>query len=373
MKPGTHGAAWRPAGLLAAALLASCLTTAGQPVRCLAASIIEGKIAYRGNPLAGAVVSLYVNISGGFQGKPDYAAGPTKEDGLFKIEVPKGSYYLIARKSVKEVSEKLAPGDLYAYYGGNPVVAGVDETLNIGINCNEIVDVGAPRLPGGTGIKGYVFADGKPLEKARVTLYQDGESIFRGMGYASMLTARDGAFIFNLESGTYYVVARKRSGEDKFGPLAVGDLFAYAQDNPVEVKNGVFTVISMNTVAKLAKAKAGAELTLGGTAKAADTTLQGKVVDSTGKSVAGLYVCAYRDSMMTAKPDFISKLTGADGAYEVRFFEGGQYFIAARSVLGGPVEKGGWLGSYAGSEDHSLTLKTGEKMQGIDITVAQVD
>jgi hypothetical protein len=336
--------------------------------------LVKGKVNYQGKPLGGAVVYLYSDYKGGFKGKPDFQAGPTGADGVFEAAVPGGRYYLIARKSLGG-GDELKPGDFYSYYGGNPVVVGGGETINIGVNCSPIIDAGERYKSGGVGIRGKVYADGKPLERARVTLYQDGDTIFRGIGYASVLTSKDGDFSFNLEPGTYYVVTRKRAGEDRMGPLGEGDSFGFAADNPVEVKEGTFTVISINAVTKLiSKVKAGGqEVTLGGTVKAGETVIEGVVKGKDGAPVPGVYASAYRDSMMTQKPDFISKVTGPDGTYSISLSEGGEYFVGARDTIGGPAEKGDLLGRYAGSEDHSVAIKTGEKLKGIDVTVEPVE
>lgn len=336
-------------------------------------AVIKGKVNFQGKPLEGAFVYLYSKYDGGFTGKADFQAGPTGKDGAFEVKAAKGRYYLVAKKFVKGKEGVLAPGDFYSYYGGNPVVAAEGDTINIGINCSPIVDMGVKAKAGGTGIRGRVFADGKPLDRARITLYQDGETIFRGIGYASVLTNKDGDFAFNLDEGSYYVVARKRAGEDKMGPLGEGDFFGFAHENPVPVKKDSFTVISISLVNKLVKVKEGGqEVTLGGTVKAGETVVEGAVVDKEGKPVAGVYASAYRDSMMTQKPDFISRITSADGKYVINLSEGGEYFIGARNTIGGPAEKGDLLGRYAGSEDHSVKLKTGEKLKGIDITVETV-
>lgn len=336
--------------------------------------VVKGKVNYQGKPLDGASVYLYSDYKGGFRGKADFQAGPTAADGVFEASVSPGKYYIIARKSVKGNKEGLLPGDFYAFYGGNPVMVGAGETIHIGINCAPIIETGAKFVTGGTGIRGKVYSDGVPLDRARVTLYQDGETIFRGIGYASMLTNGKGEFSFTLEPGVYYVVARKRAGEDRMGPLAAGDMFAYAQDNPVEVGDGKYTVISMNAVTKLIKVKEGGqEVTLGGTVKAGETAIEGTVMDKSGKPAQGVYASAYRDSMMTQKPDFISTVTGPDGKYVITLSDGGEYFIGARNTIGGPAEKGDLLGRYSGSEDHSVKIKTGDKLKGIDITVEPVE
>jgi hypothetical protein len=335
---------------------------------------VKGKVNAQGKALAGAVVSFYSGYEGGFHGKPAFESKPTGDDGLFEVNLPKGRYYVLARKLVNGTSAAVKPGDHFAYYGGNPVVVGEGESIAIGINCSEVIDVGARKQAGGTGIRGKVLADGKPLDRARVTLYQDGETIFRGIGYASGLTNAKGEFSFNLEPGSYYVVARKRAGDDKMGPLGGGDYFGYAHDNPVGVDKDGYTVISISAVNKLVKVKEGGEgVTLGGTVKAGETMISGVVRDKGGKPVKGVYAAAYRDAMMTQKPDFISLRTGADGAYAIQLSGGGEYFVGARNTIGGPAEKGDLLGKYDGNEDHAVRLKDGDKVKSIDIVVEVVE
>jgi len=334
---------------------------------------VRGKVTSQGKPLVGARVYLYRSYEGGFRGAADYTAGPTGPDGLFEMSPAKGRYFVTAHKSSRGTGATIEPGDEYAYYGGNPVTLGAGDTINLGINCSPIIDVGEKFAPGGTGIRGHVFLDGKPLDRARVTLYQDGETIFRGIGYASILTDGSGEFSFNLEEGKYYVVARKRTGADKMGPLGEGGVFGFAHDNPVEVQKDRFTVISLNTSTKLVKIKEGGQdITLGGTVKAGGTVIAGVVRGRAGKPVAGIFASAYRDPMMTQKPDFIS-VTNPDGSYAIDLSEGGEYFIGARNTMGGPPERGELLGRYAGTEDHSVRVKSGEKLQGIDIVVDPVE
>jgi len=360
-------------GLLLFVLAAAVFIAAPGIGICGDTGTIKGKVNFQGKPLGGAFVFLYSDYDSGFTGKPDYQAGPTADDGVFEVQAAPGSYFLIARKPVDGTLEAPAPGDYYAFYGGNPVVAEADEQINIGINCSPILPVDKLHIEGGTGIRGKVFADGKPVDRARVTLYQDGDTIFRGIGYASVLTSPGGDFAFSLAPGKYYVVARKRMGDDRMGPLSEGDLFAFEDKNPVEVVDGSYTVIAMNAVNKLVKVKEkGQAVTLGGTVKAGETTISGTVKDKDGKPVAGVYVSAFRDSMMIYKPDFISGITGEDGKYTITLSEGGEYFIAGRNTIGGPAEKGDLLGRYAGNEDHSVVIKDGEKVKGIDIVVETV-
>ena len=163
-------------------------------------------------------------------------------------------------------------------------------------------------------------------------------------------------------------------GDDKMGPLGGGDFFGFAHDNPIKVEKDGYTVASIHSVNKLVKVKEGGqEVTLGGTVKSGETVIEGVVRGRDGKPVPGVYANAYRDPMMTQKPDFISVKTGPDGAYVIHFAEGGEYFVGARNTIGGPAEKGDLLGKYDGNEDHSVKIRTGEKRKGIDIVVEAVE
>lgn len=350
-----------------AAVLATALATMlAAPPPGLCTGILKGKAVYRDAPATGVVVSAFTDHAAGFSGTPSRLA-VTGADGTFALELPAGRYFLVANRP----EAKEAPR-LFAYYGGNPVTVTEKTAMEIGINCGAVMPVAEKSLPGGTGIRGKVWADGNPLSGARVTLYQDGESIYRGMGQASAMTSARGEFAFNLEPGIYFVVARKRSGAGTFGPMAVGDFFAYAPDNPLEVVADRYTVVSLTAVAKGAKGGEGEEeMTISGTVKGGETVIEGQVRDAGGKPVAGLWVAAYRDSMMISRPDFVAR-SKADGTFAISLPGGGDYYVGARDTLGGPAEKGSLMGRYAGNEEHLVTIKPGEKLTGVEIVVEMV-
>jgi len=334
---------------------------------------IQGKVSYQEKGLAGAQVLLYDVADERITGEPTYRVAQTAEDGSFTVSVKPGQYFLLAQKFADPANPG-QEGDIFSYYGGNPIVIGDGETINMGVNGTPVLPVEVKSKPGGTGIRGRIYADGKPLPRTRVTLYQDTSTIFRGIGYASVVTNNNGDFAFSLEPGEYYVIARKRMSNDKMGPLSEGDFFGFAHDNPVRVEADHFSMISVNASTKQVKVKQGGQdITLGGTVKAGATTISGVIRDQAGQPVANVYAAAYRDSMMTQKPDFISTPTGPDGSFTITVSEGGEYFVGARNTLGGPAERGDLLGRYAGNEDHMVTIATDEKLTGIDIVVAPVD
>jgi len=354
--------------LLGMLLVASAATT-----NALADGTIHGKVSYQEKGLAGASVLLYAVADERITGAPAYQVEGTAEDGSFEIAVKPGQYFLLARKFADPANPG-REGDVFSYYGGNPIVVGEGETINMGVNGTPILPLEVKSKSGGTGIRGRIYADGKPLARTRVTLYQDTTTIFRGIGYASVVTNDKGDFAFSLEPGEYYVIARKRMSNDKMGPLSEGDFFGFAHDNPVKVEADHFSMVSINASTKQVKVKQGGQdITLGGTVKAGVTTISGVIRDPAGKPVANVYAAAYRDSMMTQKPDFISNPTGPDGSFTISVSEGGEYYVGARNTLGGPAERGDLLGRYAGNEDHMVTIATDEKLTGIDIVVAPVD
>ena len=51
---------------------------------------------------------------------------------------------------------------------------------------------------------------------------------------------------------------------------------------------------------------------------------------------------------------------------------GGRYYAAGRSVIGRPPETGELMGYYDGTEDHSLELKVGDRVDGVGIVVQEV-
>lgn len=337
-----------------------------------AGGTIQGKVSYLETALPGATV-LFYNVAGErVTGPADYLIEKTAADGSFEVLVEAGQYFLLAKKAANPSDPDSV--EIFSYYGGNPVVVGEGETINVGVNGSLVIPLPEQWKEGGPGIRGQVLLDGEPLARARVTLYQDTTTIFRGIGYASVITSDQGRFSFNLEPGNYYVIARKRMDGEKMGPLADGDLFGYAAANPVKVEDGRYSLVQINTSTKHVKVKAGGQnITLGGTVKAGGTTISGVIHDKSGMPVANIFAAAYRDSMMTQKPDFISNPTGADGVYTISLSEGGEYYLGARNTLGGPAEHGDLLGRYAGNEDHVINLKTDEKLTNIDITVDVVE
>ena len=77
-------------------------------------------MAFKEQPVEGACVYIAQNPEGVLSMAPAEAAAVTDPSGAFSIELPKGRYYFAVKKGKGKTS--VEAGDLYCFYGGNPVV-----------------------------------------------------------------------------------------------------------------------------------------------------------------------------------------------------------------------------------------------------------
>jgi hypothetical protein len=169
-----------------------------------------------------------------------------------------------------------------------------------------------------------------------------------------------------LRKGTFFAVARKRETGDLFGPTQIGDRFAYYVRNPITLTEGGETRgIRLDAVRRLSML----EKFEGFPAAEQGIVMRVRVVDGSGKPVAGLRALAYKGSGMTGHPAFVSGKTGADGIAELTVAEEGIYHLLARENLGGPAD-GELYGKYAGTPDHSVKVtREGSAARVVEITV----
>ncbi|HEX9191753.1 MAG TPA: carboxypeptidase-like regulatory domain-containing protein, partial [Candidatus Deferrimicrobiaceae bacterium] len=170
------------------------------------------RVTFREAPLGGVRVEL--------RSAPDEstgaAAGVTGPDGVASLDAPPGRYFLVAQwRGDSDYSRPIAPGDRYAYFGGNPVYVekGGGREFFVGVEEFASPPAGVGEPAAGTGVAGRVAADGAPAEGASVYAYHRTESAFRDLGFAvSAPTAPDGSFVLDLPPGRYYILARRRAG-----------------------------------------------------------------------------------------------------------------------------------------------------------------
>ena len=68
-----------------------------------------------GQPLSGAYVNIYPSHAPNLLGPSSYISSPTTTDGSYKLEVPPGSYYIVARKRASGLATgAISPGDYFS-------------------------------------------------------------------------------------------------------------------------------------------------------------------------------------------------------------------------------------------------------------------
>lgn len=199
-----------------------------------------------GKPLAGAYVNVYPDATSNLLGPSQFISGPTDADGHYLLDVPAGTYYIVARKrTTGEPSGPLAPGDYYSEH--KRIVAEVRSGSLARVDL-EVVPMKAPMFfkknlverKTDTGIRGrLVDANGKPVPGSFAIAYVD-DDLKRLPDYASTLSDGEGRFTIYLpQGGTYFLAARihawdmPRHGE-LYGKLG-GD-----QPQPLQVRKGEF-------------------------------------------------------------------------------------------------------------------------------------
>jgi len=325
------------------------------------AGLVEGRLVYNGEPLAGVAVSAYRGYD--LAAEPLAVSAPSDAEGRYRLELPEGAYALTARDPQR---------GLFAFCGFNPVQVG-SETLWAGLQAVTVhpEQRSAYDSDYAGSLSGVVRHQGEPLADAYVYLYLDAGDDLKGQGYRiSPPTGKDGSFWFDeLPESSYYLVARKRQQGERVGPVRAGDLLGVYAGNPVSVTSAQQTAVIIETVSKLGDDSR--HETLG---RQTDTVLRGRVVDASGKPLAGLHVFAYLDRVIGhQRPAALSPPTGSDGRFELFFPAGGVYYVGAREGYGDSPAPGELFGMYEVQADHGLRIDKGESREGVEIVVEEIE
>ncbi len=321
------------------------------------ATSLKGKTTVSADSVAGVEVVAYPMTTLDFSQTAPYSSGPTQADGQFILDLPKGRYYLLAKGE-----------GLFTYYGRNPVSVpkeGLKDVNLLMLPEGLPGPVNEPRIS--TGVMGIVSADGKLVQGAIITIYPDLSSQLKGMGLGmSAPTDANGFFEVPLPSGTYYLVVRLRQSGQMAGPLRAGDLFGYLPTNPLKLKDGGVASVQIPVIEVPEKVDRHASTLFG------NTRITGSILDAKGRPIKGVRAMLYRDSMMLNRPLYVSQPSAVDGSFVLSFPKGGIYFLAARNELGGTPAPGELYGRYQGSPDHSVRIRTGKVLEGVEIKVEEV-
>jgi len=168
-----------------------------------------------GAPVAGAFVNIYPDTISNLLGPSQFISSPTDAQGRYQIEVPPGTYYVVARKRLSgQPTGPLEPGDFYSEHQRIKVRI---EAGKLAVVDLPVVAMTAPMFfksrvvdrETTTGIHGtLVDQAGKPVMGGFAMAYTDPE-MKRHPDYASTLSDEQGHFTIYLpEGGIYYLAAR---------------------------------------------------------------------------------------------------------------------------------------------------------------------
>ncbi len=201
-----------------------------------------GRVGTGEGPLTGAVIYVYTDLTSDLKGMGLAMTAPTDAQGIFEVQLPPGTYYLVARQRRSGgFAGPLQAGDYIGYYPENPVRVTEGEVIRVAIPMLEVpekVDRLAASLFGQTSIHGRIVdRQGRPVQGVRAFLYDDPQMLNRPL-YVSQPTGEDGTFVLSFpRGGDYYLSARNALG----GAPAPGELFGTydaAADHVVRVETG---------------------------------------------------------------------------------------------------------------------------------------
>ncbi len=317
--------------------------------------VLTGSTRFKGEPLSSGVITALRAEPGGMA----YTT-PVNQDGTYYFDLPAGPYFLTGR-SLDPVSRT----ELFSFLMNNPVQ--LYGHIPVPIILPFVTSTALPRSRPGRGIRGKVFLEGEPVSGAVVVIFLDANGAFHGLPYAKSLPTNDsGEFTLNVGPGKYFILARSRSSGGSYqGPLLKGDLSGYYPHNPVFLKAGESLILDVPVI-PVNRPRGTGSLVPGET-----IVVEGVVTTVTGEPVPGVRVVLYSIPEMLGRPMFVSSPTDESGTYTLEVSRSGKFYAAARSVIGRPPETGELMGFYDGSEDHSLVLKWGGRLKGINITVRE--
>lgn len=294
--------------------------------------------------------------------------GDTLRVGTANFRPETGSYFLTADwRADGDYTRPRRPGDRFAWFGGNPLFVSSESSETFTLMLEEVP---APPVTAqtGTGVYGRVTLDGVPVADAGIYAYAKTGSGFKGDDFLGHTHANaQGEFKLELPPDQYYILARLRPADNSvnIGPLHKGDLLGYNPGNPIVVEQGRLAIAAIPLVQlKMVKTRAEASAMLPG-------IIEGRIVDSNGKPVAGVYAALYSGQNMSGRSMFRSEPTGNDGRFKLSVPLPGNYYLSARSGYGTPVA-GSWFGAWAGNNEHKIAVKFGDMRGDIEIVVGRL-
>lgn len=199
-----------------------------------------------GQPLSGVYVNVYPSHAPNLLGPSTYISSPTETDGGYRLEVPPGKYYVVARKRTSGMATgPISTGDYFSEESRltteiKPGKLTKIDMAMIHMTAPMFFKQGTPAAASETGISGVlVDTDGKPMPGGFAIAYTS-KDIQRLPDYASSLTNGKGEFTLYLPKGGEYYLAARMHAWDMPRP---GELYGkYDGDviTPIKVPNKGF-------------------------------------------------------------------------------------------------------------------------------------
>ncbi|RMG94030.1 MAG: hypothetical protein D6708_04545 [Candidatus Dadabacteria bacterium] len=188
-------------------------------------SRIEGVITFQGEPVEKCYLSIYADPATAFRG-PARQTVPVRT-GAFRVAVPPGTYYLVARKRARGGSfGPIEIGDRFNFYAGNPLTVGPNETVRIEIPLVERLSQLEEDPHAYQGVPVIVTGpDGNPAEGYYVLAYTAPNRAGPPLAVSAPTDAEGKAHVPIPPGTAAYLRARKSLG----GPLAEGEAFGDAE------------------------------------------------------------------------------------------------------------------------------------------------
>jgi len=217
--------------LVLVTLLAACQDQPAAPEAAASGGqgVVSGKVVV---PLEDAYVYIYqkgMDLYG-----PAFAVSrATGPNGRFELPLPDGEYILVVRKrAAGDSAGPVVAGDYKSTFIPVSVAGGrLEMTVEAPMKIGDERQVAKEGSITRTGLTGFITdIDGKPVEGARVHVY-DHVQMSERPKFVSEKTGADGAYIVYLpEGGTYYIAARDKFG----GPPKIGDLYGRYDQGTIE-------------------------------------------------------------------------------------------------------------------------------------------
>jgi hypothetical protein len=186
---------------------------------------IAGQVLFEDKPLGRAYVHVYRDVSSNFRGM-GLAAVPAGEDGRFRIKLPPGTYYVLARK--RQGGGMYGPpgkDDYIGYPPGNPVTVRPGAFTTLLLETTTRVDlleqIWFTEGESAGWFEGTVTeAAGKPAAGLYVLFYTDKE-MSGTPAFVAGPTDDKGHFRVRAAAGAFHLLARSNLG----GPLEAGEWY----------------------------------------------------------------------------------------------------------------------------------------------------